>query len=126
MIAPNAHADPQSTLRTDHGPWRMDPPPPTGPQDLLLSAWPGALVALLLLGLLLAFGSVVRDGVRRGEQLRSQAASADWRCDALGPQAAPLSCTRPAPSARLRSADSSQALSQASVPPLPTRPTRQP
>lgn len=105
----------------DRSPWRMDPPPPTGLPDLLLGAWPGAVVAMALLGLLLAFGSVVSDGVRRGEQLRSQMASADWRCDAVGPQPTSLSCTRPGPSARLHSAESSPVLTQAQMPPLPDR-----
>lgn len=121
MSTRTAHAHLPSAKATDRSPWRMDPPPPTGLLDLLLGAWPGALVALALLGLLLAFGSVVSDGVRRGEQLRNQMASADWRCDAVGPHPTSLSCTRPGPSARLHSAESSLALTQTHVPPLPAR-----
>ena len=120
MITRTAQTDLQPHQAADRSPWRMDPPPPTGLQDLLLGAWPGALVAMVLLGLLLAFSSVVRDGVRRGEQLRSQMAAADWRCDAVGPQASSLSCTRLGPSARVRNAESTLVMNQASLAPLPT------
>ena len=121
MNTRTAHADLKAHQAAKHSLWRMDPPPPNGLQDLLLGAWPGALVAMVLLGLLLAFGSVVRDGVRRGEQLRSQMAGADWRCDAVGPQASSLSCTRLTPSARVRNAESTLPLIQANAPPQPTR-----
>lgn len=121
MNTRTAHANPHSTQVTDRALWRIDPPPPTGLQDLLLGAWPGALVAMVLLGLLLAFASVVRDGVRRGEQLRTQMAGAEWRCDAVGPQASSMSCTRLDPSARVRNAESTLALSQANVPTLSIR-----
>ena len=121
MNTRTAHANPHSTQVVDRAAWRIDPPPPTGLQDLLLGAWPGALVVMVLLGLLLAFASVVRDGVRRGEQLRSQVAGADWRCDAVGPQASSLTCTRLEPSARVRNAESTPAMTQANVPTLSIR-----
>ena len=92
MISRNTHAAPQSAQAADRSPWRMDPPAPNGLQDLLLGAWPGALVGLVLLGLLLAFGNVVRDGVRRGDQLRSQMTSASWRCEAQAPQSLTVQC----------------------------------
>lgn len=79
-VATTAHDHAHIAYSTDRGPWRMDPPPPGDLHDLLAGAWPGALVALvamLLLGLLLAFGSVVSDGVRRGDRLRSQALMVD-------------------------------------------------
>lgn len=91
-IATTAHDHSRITLSTDRGPWRMDPPPPNDLQDLLVGVWPGVLVALLLLGLLLAFGSVVRDGVRRGEQLRSQMAVAGERCDGGASPGQPTGC----------------------------------
>ena len=93
MITRTAHANPQTAQAVDRSLWRMDPPSPNGLQDLLLGVWPGALVAMLLLGLLLAFGSVVRDGVRRGEQLRGQMTGAAWRCDAQTTQSQSLRCT---------------------------------
>lgn len=120
MITRIAQADLQTHQAADRSPWRMDPPPPTGLHDLLRGAWPGALVAMVLLGLLLAFGSVVRDGVRRSEQLRSQMAGADWRCDAVDPSASSLSCTKLTPSARVHNAEPTRALNQASLAPLPT------
>ena len=86
MITRTAHADPYTAQAVDRTLWRMDPPSPNGLRDLLLGALPGALVAMVLLGLLLAFGSVVRDGVRRGEQLRGQMTGAAWRCDTLTTQ----------------------------------------
>ena len=121
MTTPTAQADLQTVRAVDRADWRMDPPPPGDLLDLLHGAWPGALVAMLLLALLLGFGSVVSDGVRRGEQLRHQMASADWRCDAVGPHPTSLSCTRPGPSARLQSAESSMALNQTQLPPMPAR-----
>lgn len=92
MISRTTHAAPQSAQAADRSPWRMDPPAPNGLQDLLLGAWPGALVGLVLLGLLLAFGNVVRDGVRRGDQLRSQMTSTSWRCEAQAPQSQTVQC----------------------------------
>ena len=92
MISRTTHAAPQSAQTADRSPWRMDPPAPNGLQDLLLGAWPGALVGLVLVGLLLAFGNVVRDGVRRGDQLRSQMTSASWRCEAQALQPQTLQC----------------------------------
>ena len=92
MTTRNAHVDPKSAMPAGRSPWRIDPPAPTGLQDLMVGAWPGALVAMVLLGLLLAFGSVVRDGVRRGDQLRSQLSSAVWQCDALAPQTQAVAC----------------------------------
>jgi hypothetical protein len=56
------------------------------PGALRAPVWPGALAALLILGLLLGFHQVVRDAVRQGEALRMTAASraeAVWRCNTL-------------------------------------------
>ena len=92
MITRTAHADLHAAAPAHCSPWRMDPPAPTGLQDLLLSAWPGALVAMVLLGLVLAFANVVRDGVRRGEQLRSQTSSAAAHCDAQAAPTLALQC----------------------------------
>ena len=102
MISRTTHAAPQSA-QADRSPWRMDPPAPNGLQDLLLGAWPGALVGLVLLGLLLAFGNVVRDGVRRGDQLRSQLTSTSWRCEAQAPQSQTVQCADSNAPARSRS-----------------------
>ena len=92
MVTRTAHANLPGTQPANRSTWRMDPPPPTGLQDLLLGAWPGAMVAMVLLGLLLAFGSVVRDGVDRGEQLRSQMTSPAWHCEAQTPASRAVQC----------------------------------
>lgn len=92
MTTHTAPADPPTAGAVDRANWRMDPPPPSDLLDLLHGAWPGALVAMLLLGLLLAFGSVVSDGVRRGEQLRQLAGSTSSRCDAQDSQTLALHC----------------------------------
>lgn len=104
MFTHTAHADPQTAQAVDRSLWRMDPPSPNGLQDLLLGAWPGALVVIVLLGLLLAFGSVVRDGVRRSEQLRGEMAGTAWRCDAQAPQSQSVQCTIGNAPARARNA----------------------
>ena len=103
MITRTAHLDSKTAQAADRASWRMDPPPPKGLDDLLQGALPGAVVALLLLVLLLAFSSVVRDGVRRGEQLRNQPAQVTGPCDALLAQSQALGCTdsvKPAPQRR--------------------------
>lgn len=122
-VATTAHDHSRITLSTDRGPWRMDPPPPGDLQDLLAGAWPGALVALLLLGLLLAFGSVVRDGVRRGEQLRSQMAVAGVRCESGANPGQATGCVdTPIPLARQQRSSPLLALPQTTATLLPTPP----
>lgn len=103
MITRTAHLDSKTAHAADRASWRMDPPPPKGLDDLLQGALPGAVVALLLLVLLLAFSSVVRDGVRRGEQFRNQPAQVTGPCDGLLAQSQALGCTdrvKPAPQRR--------------------------
>ena len=49
-------------------------------------SWPGALAAVSILGLLLAFQQVVSGSVRQGELRRAAAvvqAEAAWRCNAI-------------------------------------------
>jgi hypothetical protein len=56
------------------------------PDTLRSLSWPGALAAISILGLLLAFHQVVSGSVRLGELRRAATAmqsEATWRCNAL-------------------------------------------
>ena len=54
------------------------------------------VAGLLLLGLLLVFGTVVQASVRRGEQLNRQMVEVPSRCDANAPQQRAPLCSTPA------------------------------
>ncbi len=54
------------------------------------------VAGLLLLGLLLVFGTVVQASVRRGEQLNRQMVDVPSRCDAKAPQQRAPLCSTPA------------------------------